>query len=83
MIITLNELPVGKYGVIKETNVSEAVKRRTLDLGMINGTKIKLLYKSPFGDPKAYLVRGSVIALRNEDSEKIKIELEDDINGAN
>lgn len=83
MIINLNELPVGKYGVIKEIDVSDTVKRRILDLGMIDGTKIKLLYKSPFGDPKAYLVRGSVIALRNEDSEKIKIELGDDENGSN
>ncbi len=83
MIINLNELPTGQHGVIKEANVSSTVKRRLLDLGMIEGTKIKLLYKSPFGDPKAYLIRGSVIALRDEDSKKIKIEFEDDKNGIN
>ena len=49
------------------------LRRRFLDLGIIEGTKIEVLYRSPFGDPTAYLIRGAVIALREEDSEKILI----------
>ena len=40
---------------------------------MIPNTKIKVLYESPFRDPKAYLIRGSVIALRKKDTNKIEV----------
>lgn len=44
-----------------------------MDLGIIEGTKIKPVLKSPLGDPTAYEVRGTVIALRKEETEKIYI----------
>jgi ferrous iron transport protein A len=37
-----------------------------LDLGIIDGTEIEPLYKSPSGNPIAYLIRGAVIALRSD-----------------
>lgn len=29
--------------------------------------------KGPFGDPKAYEIRGAVVAIRNSDAEQIEI----------
>lgn len=52
-----------------------AIRRRFLDLGLINGTEIIGLSKSPSGDPIAYLIRGAVIALRSEDASKILVEI--------
>ncbi|GAA0071939.1 FeoA family protein [Clostridium sardiniense] len=49
------------------------LRRRFFDLGIIEGTDIKVLYEGPFGDPKAYLIRGTVIAIREEDGEKIEV----------
>ncbi len=49
------------------------LRRRFFDLGIIEGTNIKVLYGGPFGDPKAYLIRGTVIAIREEDGEKIEV----------
>lgn len=49
------------------------MKRRILDLGMIEGTKIKPVFRSPLGDPTAYEVRGSLISLREEESGNIEI----------
>ncbi len=48
-----------------------AARRRILDLGVINGTEIETLYKSPSGNPVAYLIRGAVIALRSDMTDKI------------
>jgi ferrous iron transport protein A len=48
-----------------------STRRRMLDLGIIDGTEIEALYKSPSGNPVAYLIRGAVIALRSDVSEKI------------
>lgn len=47
------------------------LRRRFLDLGIIEGTEIEVLYQSPFGDPKAYLIRGAVIAIREQEGKKI------------
>lgn len=73
MEITLDKLPINEIGKVIKLNVNENLKRRLLDLGLVYGTEIKKLYKSPLNDPTAYLIRGSVIALREEDTKNILI----------
>ena len=50
------------------------MKNRLMDLGFTPSSKTVLLYEAPSGDPKAFLIRGAVVALRKCDCEKIKIE---------
>ena len=50
-----------------------SMRRRLQDLGLIEGTRVECLQRSPSGDPTAYLIRGAVIALREEDSSKIMV----------
>lgn len=72
-IISLNNLPIGKTGYVNSLISDGNERRRMLDLGVVPNTKIEALYKSPSGDPIAYFIRGAVIALRNEDAQKIYI----------
>ena len=74
-IISLNQLPLNKLGKIVELNCNENIKRRILDLGIIKGTVIKPILKSPSGDPFAYEVRGSIIAIRKEETKNIYVEI--------
>jgi len=46
-----------------------------LDLGLICGTRVEALQKSPSGDTVAYKIRGAVIALRSEEASQIIVEL--------
>jgi DtxR family Mn-dependent transcriptional regulator len=48
-------------------------RRRLLDLGFVPGTVIEVEMISPSGDPTAYRVRGTVIALRREQAGLIRI----------
>ena len=48
-------------------------RRRLLDLGLTPGTTITAEMRSLFGDPLAYRVRGTLIALRREQAEKVLI----------
>lgn len=73
-ISSLWQAPVGSQCKVKEINLNKTEKERILDLGMIPETNVKVLQKSPMGDPTAYLIRGSVIALRSEYTKKITIE---------
>lgn len=72
-VLSLNELGLGNYGIVVKINGKDKIKRRFLDLGIIPDTKIKVLYESPFKDPRAYFIRGAVIALRKEDADLIEI----------
>ncbi|MDD4643661.1 MAG: FeoA family protein [Bacilli bacterium] len=61
-------------GKVKQILIDGPIRRRLMDLGLINGTIVEVLQKSPLGDPIAYLIRGAVIALRQEVSSMIIIE---------
>ncbi len=71
----LDTLPIGKTCRVSSLLFDDSARRRFFDLGLVSGTEIKALFKSPAGDPRAYLIRGAVIALRNTDAAKIGIEL--------
>lgn len=73
-IISLNKLPIGSMGKVKRIIARGNKRRRMLDLGLIDGTIVKSLRKSPLGDPIAYEIRGTVIALRKEESSQIYVE---------
>ena len=70
---TLNNLKINKIAEIENINCENNIKRRMMDLGIVKGTKIKAILKSPSGNPRAYEVRGSVIAIRHEDAKQIVI----------
>ncbi len=56
------------------------LRRRLLDLGFTPGARVKPVLKSAFGrgDPTAFWVRGSLIALRREQAREIFVSPEDD-----
>lgn len=71
--ITLNSLQVGEKARIYDVLANGSIKRRFLDIGLINGTEIECVGKSPMGDPMAFLIRGTVIAIRCDDCKNILI----------
>ena len=70
---TVNMLKMEEIGIINRIIGEETIKRRLLDLGLIEGTKIKPVLISPSGDPRAFEFRGSLIAIRKEDCENLKL----------
>ena len=72
--MTLNMLKAGCTATITEIHSKNAERRRLLDLGILPGTKIENVMNSPLGDPVAYRVRSTVVALRREQTVLIEIE---------
>ena len=70
---TINELNIGEIGIVSKIVGEETIKRRLLDLGLIEGTCIKPVLVSPSGDPRAFEFRGGLIAIRKEDGQNIKL----------
>ena len=74
-LYSLNNIKLNNCVKINSLNCSENIKRRLLDLGLCKNTKIIPLFRAFSGDPTAYLVRGSVIAIRESDSKDIFVNL--------
>ncbi len=73
--VPLDSLQPGQSGVVTGiSSLSRGVERRRLfDLGIIPGTEIDVEMVSPGGDPTAYRIRGSVIALRSSQARQIRV----------
>lgn len=74
----LSELNIGEKGKIVSLNEELTMKRRLFDIGLIPGTQIECILKSPFQDPIAYFLRGTLIALRKKNAKNILVEVEND-----
>ena len=70
---TLNELPLNTKGIIERLNCQGNIRRRLLDLGFVKGASITPVLISPSQDPRAFSIRGTLIAIRKEDSNLINI----------
>ena len=70
---TLNCLAVGEKVVIKNIPEKCRLRERFCDIGLIENTLVECVGESPLKNPRAYLIRGAVIAIRNEDCNEISV----------
>lgn len=73
--MSLADLKLNQKCVIKKLNTTGAIHRRFQDIGMIPGNIIECVLVSPFKDPKAFKINGTIIAIRNEDSKNIEVDI--------
>ena len=74
----LSELKAGQQGSVLSLSprIRGAERRRLMDLGILPGVVIEAAFTSPSGDPTAYRVRETLIALRKEQARSILISQE-------
>jgi len=71
--ISLSALRPGQRGVVCGLSAAGEERRRLQDMGLIDGTTVSCLGRSPLGDPCAYQIRGAVLALRDEDARQVRV----------
>ncbi|WP_462413403.1 FeoA family protein [Neobacillus sp. Marseille-QA0830] len=74
-VVKLAEAEKGNVIKITSIHLDGVLRRRLLDLGFVAGADVEVVRKSPLGDPIAYRVSQTTIALRKEESMKIEGEL--------
>lgn len=72
--LNLSALQEGESAYVTEVNAGPAMDRRLTDLGLVRGTRVTCVLRSPAGDPCAYLIRGALIALRRADADGVALE---------
>ena len=65
---TLDELSIGDEGTITGLTTAGAMRARLTSLGFLRGNRVRCLFSSALGDPRAYGLMGAVVALRREDA---------------
>ena len=73
-MMTLDELEIGKSGVIMAVNGEGALRRRLLDMGLTPKTKVMVRKVAPMGDPIEIHLRGYELTIRVDDAKDIEIE---------
>ena len=76
--MTLNELEVGKAGIITAVGGEGALRLRLLDMGLIPKTRVQVVKIAPLGDPMELSLRGYTLTLRREEARQIEIREEDE-----
>ncbi len=76
-IKSVADLKIGESGIISSVG-DDCIDihchcLRLLELGFTPGQEVTIVAKSPFKDPLAVSVRGTIIALRKSEAECIKI----------
>lgn len=71
--MTLNELAVGKSGIITAVGGEGLLRCRLLDMGLIPKTRITVQKIAPMGDPMQLRLRGYELTLRLDDAAQIEI----------
>ncbi|MCS7323753.1 MAG: iron dependent repressor, metal binding and dimerization domain protein [Anaerolineae bacterium] len=73
--IPLSRLPLHQEATIValDAALQGLTRRRLLDLGLTPGATIRAEMQTPFGNPRAYRVRGTLIALRNSQADAVLV----------
>ena len=72
-IFSLDKLPLNQKAKLESIYCDNNIKRRLLDLGLVKGAEIKPVLVSVSKDPRAFEIRGSLIAIRKENAKEICI----------
>ena len=54
--LCLNDIKPGNRARVKELTSTGSIRRRLLDIGLVENTEVECLGQSPLGDPCAYAV---------------------------
>lgn len=71
--IPLSALAPGETGSIVRVGLHGPERRALLDLGFVPDTVVECVFQSPLGDPTAFRLRSTVVALRRSQSDAIEV----------
>ena len=73
----LSSLPQGAFAEVVELGPACVgfSRRRLLDLGLTPGARVEVALETAFGDPRAFRIRGTTVALRGQQAEQVWVRL--------
>ncbi len=69
--LSLKDIYIDEDAYVLKIATNSDIKRRLLDIGLSKNTLVTPLFDSVSGGIRAYKIRNSLIAIRDDDAEKI------------
>lgn len=70
----LSNIKNGEFVIVR--NILEtSLKVKLMEMGLVAGKKLEVLYRAPFGGPIAIDLDGYVLSLRKDEASVIEVEL--------
>ena len=73
--MTLDEIKPGQECRVVRVAIEGATGQRLMDMGVITGTRIKVVRNAPLMDPFDIYVKGAFLAVRRSDVREVEVEL--------
>lgn len=70
----LSNLKAKDEAFIKKINLTGSLKRKFMDMGILNGQKLIVEKIAPLGDPIQILIKNYKLSLRKSEAEQIEVE---------
>lgn len=77
ILVLLRQMSQGQRGTIRRVTALGELGRRMRDMGLVPGTAFCVRGRAPLKDPVAIQVRNFTLALRNNESDFIEVEVEE------
>jgi ferrous iron transport protein A len=75
MIMPMRQLGVDQEGRIRAVTAGGELGRRIRDMGLVPGTRIKVIGRAPLTDPVEVRMKGFTLSLRNSEADSISVEV--------
>ena len=75
MVTELDKIANGRLVTVDSLKDSN-LKVKLMEMGLISGKKVKVLFRAPFGDPIAIDIEGYVLSLRRSEANLIYVNSE-------
>jgi len=72
-MLRLSEAKIGKVYQIEKLEGTGFIRRRIIDMGLVPGTKIKVIGVAPLGDPINLVAKGYNLTIRKNEASMIII----------
>lgn len=75
MLKQLSDLQPGQSGTVRKVAGDKVVRRRMLDMGLVNGAEVQVKRVAPLGDPIEFEVRGYSLSLRKSEAQAVQVDV--------
>ncbi len=70
---TLKDVPPGQSAVVEKVTAAGPVRLRLMAMGLLKGTRVRIIKVAPLGDPIEMAIGGYHLSLRKAEAEKIMV----------
>jgi ferrous iron transport protein A len=71
--MSLPELPLDRTAVVEAVEGERAFRRRMMEMGLVPGTKVRVVAVAPLGDPLTLELRSSRLSIRRREAAQVRV----------